>query len=247
MISDLIFDIGFHKGEDTAYYLAKGFRVVAVEANPDMVERGRERFSDAIRSGALHIEHAALSEKAGEARIFYVSSFSDWSSLRRNLAERGKEHSREVMVTTATLSALIDRHGLPYYVKSDIEGFDAVCAAQLPALREKPRYVSFELSTPCIFDSLQEAGYIDFQFLNQRIHDQRHYNCDEREGRTIRYQFTASPDGLPVDCSGPFGRDLPKDRWIDIDQARERYAAYKAMQAVDPELGVGWLDIHARL
>jgi hypothetical protein len=29
---DLIFDVGFHRGEDTDFYLKKGFRVVAVEA-----------------------------------------------------------------------------------------------------------------------------------------------------------------------------------------------------------------------
>lgn len=247
MACDLIFDIGFHKGEDTAYYLAKGFRVVAVEANPDLVARGRDRFSDAIRSGALHIEHAALSEEAGQERTFFVSGFTDWSSLHRKLAARSQNGVREVTVTTTTLGALIEKHGLPYYVKSDIEGFDHVCASQLPALNEKPAYVSFELSALPIFDALEAAGYTGFQFLNQRIHDQRHWQAKEREGRAIRYQFTVSPDGLPVDCSGPFGRDLPDERWIDVAKARERYAAYKALQSVDPELGVGWLDIHARL
>lgn len=33
MKSDRIFDIGMHRGEGTRFYLAKGFRVVAVEAN----------------------------------------------------------------------------------------------------------------------------------------------------------------------------------------------------------------------
>ena len=31
---DLIFDVGLHRGEDTEFYLKKGFRVVAFEANP---------------------------------------------------------------------------------------------------------------------------------------------------------------------------------------------------------------------
>jgi len=31
---DLIFDIGAHIGADTAFYLQKGFKVVAVEAYP---------------------------------------------------------------------------------------------------------------------------------------------------------------------------------------------------------------------
>jgi hypothetical protein len=30
----LVFDIGCHRGEDSDFYLQKGFRIVAVEANP---------------------------------------------------------------------------------------------------------------------------------------------------------------------------------------------------------------------
>ena len=33
-VDDLIFDVGFHKGEDTEFYLKKGFPVVAADANP---------------------------------------------------------------------------------------------------------------------------------------------------------------------------------------------------------------------
>ena len=44
MIEDLIYDVGMHDGDDTAYYLDKGFQVVAVEANPVLVQSGRERF-----------------------------------------------------------------------------------------------------------------------------------------------------------------------------------------------------------
>ena len=34
---ELIMDVGMHRGEDAAYYLAKGFRVVGFEADPDHV------------------------------------------------------------------------------------------------------------------------------------------------------------------------------------------------------------------
>ena len=34
MQKDLIYDIGMHNGENTEYYLKRGFRVIAVEANP---------------------------------------------------------------------------------------------------------------------------------------------------------------------------------------------------------------------
>lgn len=31
---DLIIDVGMHYGNNTAFYLKKGFRVAAIEANP---------------------------------------------------------------------------------------------------------------------------------------------------------------------------------------------------------------------
>jgi len=35
---DLIYDVGLHKGEDAEFYLRKGFRVVAFEADSDLVD-----------------------------------------------------------------------------------------------------------------------------------------------------------------------------------------------------------------
>lgn len=39
--AELIYDVGFHRGEDTAFYLKKSFRVVAFEAHPRLAENGR--------------------------------------------------------------------------------------------------------------------------------------------------------------------------------------------------------------
>jgi hypothetical protein len=44
MIAPLIYDVGMCDGADTAFYLAKGFRVIAIEANPTLVERNRVLF-----------------------------------------------------------------------------------------------------------------------------------------------------------------------------------------------------------
>lgn len=44
MNAQLIYDVGGHLGEDTDFYLKKGFKVVAIEANPGLAERLSERF-----------------------------------------------------------------------------------------------------------------------------------------------------------------------------------------------------------
>lgn len=51
--SDLIYDIGLLDGEDTTYYLFRGYNVVAVDANSLMVEQARLRFAGAIESKRL--------------------------------------------------------------------------------------------------------------------------------------------------------------------------------------------------
>lgn len=51
--SDLIYDVGLFDGGDTAYYLFRGYNVVAIDANPVMVERARLRFAKEIRDKRL--------------------------------------------------------------------------------------------------------------------------------------------------------------------------------------------------
>ena len=51
---DLIIDIGTNNGDDTAYYLEKGFNVVAVEANPSLCATLASRFAAEIRDGRLN-------------------------------------------------------------------------------------------------------------------------------------------------------------------------------------------------
>jgi 16S rRNA A1518/A1519 N6-dimethyltransferase RsmA/KsgA/DIM1 with predicted DNA glycosylase/AP lyase activity len=71
---DLIYDIGMHKGEDSEFYLRKGFRVVAVEADPDLVRHCRNRLRRFIDQGQLIIVEGAIvdvdSTETGRTAIF---------------------------------------------------------------------------------------------------------------------------------------------------------------------------------
>jgi 16S rRNA A1518/A1519 N6-dimethyltransferase RsmA/KsgA/DIM1 with predicted DNA glycosylase/AP lyase activity len=49
----LIYDVGAHKGEDTDFYLKKGFSVVAIEADPTLFSLLSERFDQHIELGKL--------------------------------------------------------------------------------------------------------------------------------------------------------------------------------------------------
>ena len=60
LVNDLVYDVGLHKGEDSAFYLAKGYRVVAFEANPDLTSMCRARFSSEILAERLTIVEGAI-------------------------------------------------------------------------------------------------------------------------------------------------------------------------------------------
>ena len=67
MEHDLIYDIGMHNGDDTAFYVSQGYRVVAVEADPAQAEVGRRRFAAEIAKGQVHIVEAAIGPNHGQA------------------------------------------------------------------------------------------------------------------------------------------------------------------------------------
>ena len=56
----VIYDIGMHAGRDTEFYLKKGFKVIAVEANPILVEKAKAKFKDEINAGRLVIVDKAI-------------------------------------------------------------------------------------------------------------------------------------------------------------------------------------------
>jgi hypothetical protein len=53
--TDLVYDVGLHKGEDAEFYLKKGFRVIAIEAVRHLVETSSERLRTYLESGQLTI------------------------------------------------------------------------------------------------------------------------------------------------------------------------------------------------
>src|ERR1017187_2249171 len=105
-MTDLVFDVGMHNGDDTAYYLASGYEVVAVEANPNLCEAAGLRFATEIADGRLTVRNVGIAEAAGELD-FWVSENSDWSSFHREHATRAETGASSIRVPTITFSELL--------------------------------------------------------------------------------------------------------------------------------------------
>lgn len=276
--ADLIYDVGFHRGEDTAFYLKKGFRVVAFEAHPRLAERGRAMFADAARDGRFTmIEGAVIGESAwnaGERTVaFYTNQAKDvWGTIQPTWADRNARigaASQAVTVTAVDFAACLRTHGVPHFMKIDIEGSDHFCLEALRHVAERPDFVSVELESTDLsraqadIDLLATLGYRGFQVVQQSCVPWQKVPSPAREGNDCRHRFA-------VDDSGLFGAELPAERWVDRDGIAAIYEKIIARQravgegslvrripgmarvlwTIEKHTGLplpGWYDTHARL
>jgi FkbM family methyltransferase len=242
--NNLIFDFGFHNGDDTDFYLAKGFRVVAVEADPNLVQKGIARFESHINNNQLAIVNKAVSDTVGVQHFYIHPVKSDWSSCFKELAESDGSKAQVVTVETTSLADLCKLYGVPRYLKVDIEGCDLMVARQISHIQEKPTFVSFETNKrdyAGIFAYLYVSGYAGYQLINQANNTARTVSGVAGEGKTIAYKFSQY-------SSGYFGEDLPQNKWLSYDEALVRYIKYRELKRIDnQELGLGWLDLHSRI
>lgn len=241
---NLIFDFGYHNGDDSDYYLKKGFQVVALEANLNLVEIGRKRFEKEILSGQLVLLNKAISNKDGFVAFYIHPHNTDWSSCFQEIVQSDGSTATMVSVEAVSVRNLFKKYGIPQYLKVDIEGCDLVVAKELLDLEIKPKYVSFETNKreyAELFAFLFVAGYTKFQLVNQLNNPSRAAHNSNGEGKVIEYKFSKY-------SSGPFGKDLPANNWLTLDQAITNYVYYKELKKIDnKELGLGWLDLHAAL
>ncbi|MEI7581033.1 FkbM family methyltransferase [Runella sp.] len=163
---NLIYDIGLHLGYDTSFYLSKGFKVIAIEANPELINKAKSTFKNEISSGKLTLLNIAISEKDFELVPFYVSKErSIQSSLQKSMAQRNSE-ILEVKVESAKLATIFEKYGVPLYCKIDIEGYDYIALESLNSTSTLPQFISAEISNVSNDNKVGE-DIEDINLLNQ--------------------------------------------------------------------------------
>jgi len=243
MNKNLIYDLGFFNGDDTDYYLKKGYNVIAIEANPNLFECGKLRFKEEIKSKKLILLNNAFTDTNEQIIKFYIHPKNlDWGTCLKEKAEYWKVpliHYDIHDIQTINLSALYNKYGCPYYIKTDIEGLDYLVLTQLMTMKHKPIYLSFELSRLDYYKTfmgLLICEYTGFLLINQLSHVDK---IDE----SIGYKFGNYHSGF-------FGMDIFKDvnKNLNYDECLTRYIKYKELKIIDNQnLALGWIDIHAKL
>jgi FkbM family methyltransferase len=133
---DLVFDVGSHVGDRIASFRRLGCRVLAVEPHPTLARLLRAIYG---RDRAVAIESVAVAAQPGTVELqvdrdnLMVSTASEefLRAARKAPAWRGLRWEDRVLVAATTLDALIDRHGVPAFIKLDVEGFEGEALAGL--------------------------------------------------------------------------------------------------------------------
>lgn len=235
---NLIYDIGMHVGQDTSFYLKKGFKVIAVEANPILAEKARKKFSDYIENGQLTIIGKGIASKSSAGIPFFINNFdSAWSSFIEDIGSRGGNYET-IYVDVTSAPSLFEQYGCPYYLKIDIEGLDYDLIKSLENVRTLPRYISAENGQENMIRELASLGYKSFKFINQAHIGGQSALSPSKEGASVNFVFEHG-------SSGEFGEDTPGE-WIPMEAVIKISNLYWSNPTRDDNVD-GWYDVHARL
>jgi FkbM family methyltransferase len=263
-----------HHGQDTVFYLAQGYEVVAIDADPGIAERNRMQFAREVESGQLRILNCAVAAEDG-ILPFYLSENSVWNSLKKEVSDRKGSFREKIEVEARTLASLLEEFGTPLYAKIDIEGFDAVALRSLIGAAELPAYVSVE--TECLGQDevptedqiletlliLKELGYRGFKLIDQRslealsLHHSPYRpgpfgrlrrRLQKKLGRRRIDRLRREYDSpFPMGASGPFGEEADGE-WMPFETAREVILTQRVRFFGRPDVAsyLFWCDWHAK-
>lgn len=268
---NLIYDIGLHQGEDTEFYLEKGFEVIAFEADPILADQCRRKFATQIADQRLIIVEGAIVDarscgSASTVKFYRNETHSVWGTISDEWAKRNESQghsSSSIDVHAVNIADSIRLYGIPHYMKIDIEGADVICLRALLDFAIRPDYVSIE-SEKREFSKLTEElqlletlGYSMFMAVQQ---DNIQLQIPPRpalEGQFVNRSF-------PRGASGLFGRELP-GKWKTRAEVQRQYRwifmLYKlfgdspipnklrlgrVMSRLLKQPIPGWYDTHAR-
>ena len=228
-IGKTIYDIGSNNGDDIPYYLMKGDKVVAVEANPLLARQIEARFEKQIKSGALIVENCVVTIDEPGQVFFYLHKGEDFLSQLPEPDPENMVNFEKVELPAKNIIDMIRKHGPPYYIKIDVEHYDQKLLKCLFINDIRPPYLSCESHHIDVFCLLVALGNYDaFKLVEGWSVDKKFANHEVRgpDNEIVNYSF-------PYHSAGPMGNDIA-GKWMNKDN----FFAFLS------HVKLGWKDIH---
>lgn len=134
----IVFDIGANCGQKAAQFSARARRVICVEPDPSAVEQLKARFG---HRNDIVVIHAGVGAEACQATFYRMGPANPLNTFSRQWSDAQTSTATETSVEILTLDQLIASHGLPSYIKLDVEGYELQA---LQGLHQPIRALSFE-------------------------------------------------------------------------------------------------------
>lgn len=226
---NLIYDVGMNIGQDTDYYLTRGYKVIGFEADPNNAAFCREKYVEEIKDGRLILVEGAISEtfslngKPATVKFYQNEDHPLWGSTSEDFARRNEvmgTRNKLIEVEAIDFGKCLEKYGIPFYLKADIVGDEVVCLRALRNFQNKPQYISIR-SEKVDFKKLKkefklfaELGYDRFKAVQQDVTDW-HINYQSPTGEELDYIFQEG-------ASGPFGEETEGD-WKNRENVINEY------------------------
>jgi FkbM family methyltransferase len=188
---DVIFDIGANQGSKTETFLRLGAKVVAIdadEANAEILEDKFVRYR--LIPKPVVIVNRAVSDKKttetmwidqpGSAENTFSRKWVDTLRIDDKRFGHALDFAQRKEVATITLEQLFLDHGVPFFVKIDVEGYELNV---LRGMQQPVPYLSFEVNLP----EFRPEGLQCVELLGRMATDGKfNYAADCRQGLVLR-------------------------------------------------------------
>jgi FkbM family methyltransferase len=226
----VIFDLGCNLGQNINYFKKKSDVVIAVDANKELCNQIRIKYSNLISKKKLFVENVALSNTKKKID-FYIQENNVMSSL---IKPNNDEISKIVKVKSIKVSELINfykkklKFKNPEYIKIDLEHIDHVILEDILKNKITPKYLSVECHNEKVLRLIVNSNFKSFKFIKGEDVGTKlkKIKITDKYKNNFFFEFDKH-------SSGPYGDDIPGD--------------YYEKKSILPYFflnGLGWTDLH---